>query len=327
MKPAFLVTCLFSALVGITPALSVANEQAYVTNEKDDDISVIDMSSFEVIKQIPVGQRPRGIIFNHDQTLAYICASDSDTIQILDLKTEQIIGELPSGEDPETIALHPDGKTIYTANEDDALLTVIDIESRIVKTQIDVGVEPEGLAVSPDGKIVIVTSETTNMVHWINAETNENFDNTLVAERPRSAMFSKDSKRLWVSSEIGGELVVIDVATREIIKTFTFEIDGIHKDRVQPVGVELSDDGKYAYVALGPANHVAVIKRDDLTIDEYLLVGRRVWQLGFNKDQSLLLTTNGVSGDVSVIDTNKHKVVKSVKVGRYPWGVAIKDVL
>ena len=55
-------------------------------------------------------------------------------------------------------------------------------------------------------------------------------------------------------------------------------------------------------------------------------MGRRVWQLGFNHDQSLLLTTNGVSGDVSVIDVNKMKVTKSIKVGRYPWGVAIKDV-
>lgn len=327
MKQSLLHLCLIGAAMTLSPAIASASEQAYVTNEKDDDISVIDMDSFEVVKQIPVGQRPRGIIFNKDHTQAYICASDSDTIQILDLKTEQVIGELPSGEDPETIALHPNGKTIYTANEDDALLTVIDIETRAVKTQIDVGVEPEGLAVSPDGKIVVVTSETTNMVHWIDTETHENIDNTLVADRPRSAMFSKDSKRLWVSSEIGGEVVVIDVPTRKIIKTFKFELDGIHSDRVQPVGVELSDDGKYAFVALGPANHVAVIKRDDLTIDEYLLVGRRVWQLGFNKDQSLLLTTNGVSGDVSVIDVKKMKVVKSVKVGRYPWGVAIKDVL
>ena len=36
-----------------------------------------------------------------------------------------------------------------------------------------------------------------------------------------------------------------------------------------------------------------------------------------------LLTTNGVSGDVSVIDAKSLKVLKSVKVGRYPWGVVV----
>lgn len=88
-------------------ASAFATELAYVTNEKDDNISVIDLNLNKVIKQIAVGQRPRGIILNKEQTLAYICASESDSIQILDIKTEQIIGELPSGEDPETIALHP----------------------------------------------------------------------------------------------------------------------------------------------------------------------------------------------------------------------------
>ena len=80
-----------------------AGELAYVTNEKDDNISVIDIEQQKVIREIAVGQRPRGIIFNHDQSLAYICASDSDRIQILDLATEEIVGELPSGEDPEIL--------------------------------------------------------------------------------------------------------------------------------------------------------------------------------------------------------------------------------
>ena len=162
------------------------------------------------------------------------------------------------------------------------------------------------------------------MVHWIDTKTNKIIANTLVGARPRSAQFTQDNKLLWVSSEIGGDVVVIDVASKDIIKTFSFTIRGIHRDRVQPVGIELSHDGRFAFVALGPANHVAVINRETMEIDKYLLVGRRVWQLALNEDQSQLLTTNGVSGDVSVIDVNKMKVTKSIKVGRYPWGVTIK---
>ena len=61
------------ALLLLSPSLLVAaNELAYVTNEKDDSISVIDLKQQKVIKEIPIGQRPRGIIFNHDQSLALI---------------------------------------------------------------------------------------------------------------------------------------------------------------------------------------------------------------------------------------------------------------
>ena len=58
-------------------------------------------------------------------------------------------------------------------------------------------------------------------------------------------------------------------------------------------------------------------------VEEYLLVGRRVWHMDLSNDGSKLLTTNGVSGDVSVIDVDKMKVIKSIKVGRYPWGVKV----
>ena len=51
--------------------------------------------------------------------------------------------------------------------------------------------------------------------------------------------------------------------------------------------------------------------------------GSRVWQLDLDKDEKHLYTTNGVSGDVSVIDVEDLKVIKSIKVGRYPWGVVI----
>ena len=86
----------------------------------------------------------------------------------------------------------------------------------------------------------------------------------------------------------------------------------------------LLKDAPYAFVALGPSNHVAVINTETYKVEDYILVGRRVWQLAFDGDESRLLTTNGVSSDVSVIDTQSHKVIKTIKVGRFPWGVAVK---
>jgi YVTN family beta-propeller protein len=74
-------------------------------------------------------------------------------------------------------------------------------------------------------------------------------------------------------------------------------------------------------VALGPANRVAVIDAKTLEIEDYLLVGQRVWQFDARRETSL--RHNGNSNDVSVIDVASLKVLKSIPVGTPPWGVAI----
>jgi YVTN family beta-propeller protein len=41
-------------------------------------------------------------------------------------------------------------------------------------------------------------------------------------------------------------------------------------------------------------------------------------------DGSKLYTANGLTNDVTIIDIATLKAVKSVPVGRLPWGIAIK---
>ena len=301
-----------ATMIGLsTPTLASV---AYVSNEKDNTLSVIDTETQKVIETIDVGQRPRGILLSKDYTKLYICASDDDTVQVLDLATRKIVDTLPSGEDPEQFALHPNNKHLYIANEDDAIVTVVDVDSKEVLAQIDVGIEPEGMAVSPNGKWAVNTSETTSMLHWINTETFEIEKNIVVGQRPRHVEFSKDSKTAWASAEIGGTVHIIDVENLEQIHEMSFKVPGVNQDRVQPVGIELTSDGKYAFVALGPSNHVAVVDAKTYEVLDYLLVGARVWQLDLDKDETHLYTTNGVSGDVSVINLEDMKVIKSFKV-------------
>ena len=299
-------------------------DEIWVSNEKDDTISVIDIETLEVVRTLDVGERPRGITFSKDYSVLYVCASDSDTVQVIDPESGRVLHELPSGEDPEQFVLHPDDRHLYIANEDDAITTVVDTETRRVVAQIDVGIEPEGMAVSPDGKIAITTSETTNMAHWIDTESQSLFANTLVDSRPRHAEFIKEGTELWVSSEIGGTITVFDVATQAEITKIDFAVDGVHPDRVQPVGFEMTKGDTHAYVALGPSNHVAVVNADTYEVEDYILVGRRVWHMDFNADRSLVFTTNGVSGDVTVIAVASRKPIKSIKVGRFPWGAAFR---
>jgi YVTN family beta-propeller protein len=145
--------------------------------------------------------------------------------------------------------------------------------------------------------------------------------NILVDSRPRRAVWTADGAQFWVSAEVGGTVSVIDAKKLEIVKRITFAVPGVPTEAIQPVGIAITKDRKLAFVALGPANRVAVIDPQTYEVLRYLLVGQRVWSLAFSPDQNRVYTTNGVSNDISVIDVGAQKVIKSVPVGQSPWGV------
>ncbi len=180
------------------------------------------------------------------------------------------------------------------------------------------------MGMSPDAKFVVNTSETTNMAHFISTEDYEIKYNVLVDQRPRYAEYTQDGSRLFVTSEIGGTVTVMDIAEDgmpTVVGKIGFEVPGVQPEWLQPVGAKVTSDGSRLFVALGPANRVAVVDAQSLEVLDYILVGQRVWQLEFTPDEKYLLTTNGNSNDVTVIDVAKEAAIRSVQVGQQPWGV------
>ena len=93
------------------------------------------------------------------------------------------------------------------------------------------------------------------MAHFIDTGTREIVANVLVDSRPRYAEFKQDGSELWVSAEIGGTVSIIDPVKREVTKKITFEIPGLRREAIQPVGVNLTKDGKTGFVRMTLGSH------------------------------------------------------------------------
>jgi YVTN family beta-propeller protein len=160
------------------------------------------------------------------------------------------------------------------------------------------------------------------MAHFIDVATGKIFANVLLPARPRFSTFKADGSELWMTSEIGGALTVVDPATRKAIATVGFDIPGLRAEDIQPVGINLTKDGKLGFVSLGPANRVAVVDGTTHKVLDYILVGQRVWHGDFSPDEKYLVVANGLTNDVTVIDVARRKAIVSIPVGELPWGVA-----
>src|SRR5262245_3969977 len=147
-----------ASFIGTVATLPVAAETIFVSNEKDNSVSIVDGATLEVIKTVQVGQRPRGVTLSIDNKYLFICASDDNVlfncwsddnhVEVMDTTTYEIVKTLPSGPDPELFVLSPSGNPLYIANEDDNMVTVVDVEAGNVLAEVPVGVEPEGMGIS-----------------------------------------------------------------------------------------------------------------------------------------------------------------------------------
>lgn len=301
-----------------------ASEKIYVSSEKDNALVVFDAESLEKIDTIATGERPRAIAFNLDQSLIYVATGDSDVIEVVDVASKKVVDELEVGEDPEMFDLSADGTTLYASLEEDGLLSIFNLADKTAET-VEVGEEPEGVLAHPNGKIVYVTSEDANLVHVVDVENKSLVANITVGNRPRRFALSTELNELWVSNEMSGSVSVIDTTTNTLKTSLEFLPKGFRKPDVTPVGLLFDESSNRAYVALGRANHVAVVNLSSKEIENYVLVGNRAWGMALDSKRARLLVANGLSDDMSVIDTESLKVVKTVPVARVPHSILISD--
>ena len=297
---------------------------AFVANERDDTITIL-APDHSVQAVMETCARPRGMHFSADRTEFFVGCADDDQIAIYDVATRALKRRIRGVSAPETFDLHPDGRRLIVSNEEDALATVYDVETGELLAEYETGEEPEGVQVTHDGRLVFVASEAANLVHVIDLDADEVIADILVDTRPRRFALTPDDRELWVSAELAGVVNIIDVATLKLIGDIAFLPTGFRPEQVTPVDLLITKDGTRAYVALGRANHVAVVDVPARKVLSYILVGKRAWGLELSADEATLYVANGLSDDVTVIDTGAMAPITTVPVGRVPYDVLIDD--
>src|SRR5215213_9982219 len=262
---------------------------AYVTNERDGTITVIDTGADAVVNTIKVGARPRGVRLSPDGRTVYVALStpsgrqyreEENKIAAVDAMSGRVAARYEVGPDPEQLAVSRDGRLLYASNENAGTASVTDVLTGRLLSTLVVGIEPEGVTISPDGRWVYVTAETSNTVSVIDTRTNQVAASFLVGARPRDTAFSLDSSRAYVTAEVGTNLSVVDTATHSVVKTVELQ----RGDGVKPMGVIVSTDGRKIYVANGRAGTVSVIDSQTYEVQKTVVVGERVWGLALTAD-------------------------------------------
>ena len=170
--------------------LSKDDRTIYVSLWDKGQLALVDRSSWEVRKIIPVGSHPNDLAMTPDGSRLFVANANSNSVSVIDLEkkkvSETIVTTLfpkaPEGSTPNALALTPDGRTLFVANADNNNVAWIDIskpgESE-VRGFIPTGWYPSAVAVTVDGSRILVgngkgTASLANMGggiesgdHWL----------------------------------------------------------------------------------------------------------------------------------------------------------------
>jgi len=343
-------------LIALSPVAGNAGPtyQVFVSNEKSEDVTVIDGADFTVAGTIPVGKRPRGIHGSPDGKTVYVALSgtpvktppqldaggnptfskgnrkandddddnagadkSADGIGVIDVARKKLTGKLNAGSDPEEFAVSKDGKRIYISNEDARTASVINIATAKVEHVVSVGQDPEGVATTLDGKQFYVTCEADGDIFVIDATAYSTVAKFNVGGRPRSVDFSPAGGLAFIPSESTGEVHVIDSVNDKVLNTFTLPAGS------RPMKVRVAANGKKLYVSNGRAGTISVVDARTYALLSTIKVGARPWGIALSPDGKFLFAANGPSNDVSIVDLESNKEVARVKAGSSPWGVTV----
>jgi YVTN family beta-propeller protein len=123
--------------------------KAFISNGKDNSISIVDLKTFELIEKVKIeGLNPDAILYDKFSHKVFAYNARSEDATVLDARTNKVVETIPLGGKPEFSVSNTKG-LIYVNIEDKNEIKVIDaISLSVIDTwSIAPGEEPSGLAI------------------------------------------------------------------------------------------------------------------------------------------------------------------------------------
>lgn len=179
----------FAELVDIT----ILGNQAYVTDDDQSRIYIINLDTNSVVGFTVVGEDPEGIAVTSDGALAVVANNGDGTASIVDVSNPSsptLVASLPVGGEPVDVAISGDNQIAYVTDELNGQVHKINLTTlQIEGDPIPVGQNPEGVEIGAG--LIIVANNNDGSVSLFTPNNNsasvdlggDVFDVEIVAQR------------------------------------------------------------------------------------------------------------------------------------------------
>ena len=258
-----LVVVLFvSSFVTVVSAQEGRQQKLYVLSSADNDATIIDVATNQIIGAIEVGGLPHGLAVPATNDILYVSTERDNKLVVVDPVTDEIVKKYPVGDTPNEIDITPDGRFVYLPIFRGGVFEVFDTVKEEVVARIPTDGDPHNAVVSPDGRFMYLAPMGDNDKIYVADTRTHTIAATIPTEHaPRPIAVSRDGKWLYVNTDELLGFKVLDLEKRKVVSTAHYELTADEKaERSRSHGVVVTPDGKEVWAS--DVNHELVFVFD-----------------------------------------------------------------
>lgn len=184
-----------------------SNERVYVTSWMGHYVSVLDVPTRKILKQIPCAGIVRPIVVDEAEKNMYVALSGFHGFVVADLEKGELTNVVenppyPAGTPvPEHntpvhgLEIRPGGKELWVTSVIDDKIYIYNLPACALAGKIEVGDGPNWIIFSPDGKRAYVSNAQDNTVSAIDAEARKTTASIKVGKAPKRVIIVADRSK------------------------------------------------------------------------------------------------------------------------------------
>lgn len=216
-------------------------------------VSIVDIHERKKVGEISLGKyrRPHGIDLDPKTGLIYVSVELPDQLLVIDPEKRKVIKTYDTkGKTDHMVKLGPAGKWAYVSHSNSSDVGAVELATGEVKL-IKTGERPEGSDLAPDGKLLYVVNREAAQISIIDTATQSLKGTIKTAAGPVRAKVTHDNTEIVYALYHAKAVGIADLKSRK--ELVTLPLAG------QPVSLDLSEDGRFAFASAQDIQKVYVI--------------------------------------------------------------------
>ena len=275
--------------------------KAYITNQGDNTVSIIDLETLNTLDTIEVGVAPLGITILQKKKLVFIGNVGTDDISVIDAVNDRLIKTIKLGTAPLSLTSNSEETEVYVTDWFKNNVLTISIEQMRVTNSLNVGITPSGIAYNKKHQYQVISNRDANTLEIYTKD--HNLVKKIETGNHPFGIYT-EGDFVYVANVYDDSVSIINLVDWS---TYEFLV-GAH-----PYNVRVHN--KVAYVTNTVDDTITIYDLDSKKTIKTLDTGETPENLDLNIKLNLVVVTNWGSDSISIFDIQTLQLLKEIKTG------------